>query len=102
MHVLLAWNSDFSIKQSDQFSFKLSAYEYSGKKFSQRETQCLHLLLRGKSAKETAKLLNISAKSVESHIEKIKCKMNVRTRSQLIEECILCGFDQVIPVEHLR
>lgn len=42
-------------------------------------------LLRGKTAKEIALLMSLSPRTVEHHIERIKIKFNVRTRSQLID-----------------
>ena len=45
------------------------------KKLSKRERDCLRLLLDGKSAKETARLLGIKRRTVETFFESIKAKL---------------------------
>ena len=52
--------------------------------FSQREMQCLKLLLQGKSAKEIARILDLSPRTVEFYIRNMKKKTHCRTRSELI------------------
>lgn len=51
---------------------------------SKRETQCAILLIRGKTAKEIAKFMNLSFRTVEHHIEHMKNKFGATTRSELI------------------
>ena len=51
---------------------------------SKRETQCATLLIRGKTAKEIAKIMNLSFRTVEHRIEHMKNKFGVTTRSELI------------------
>lgn len=57
--------------------------------FSEREKQCLALLITGKTAKEIGNELKISPRTVEHHLEKIKKKANVSSKSKLINQ-ILC------------
>ncbi|MBI2786895.1 MAG: hypothetical protein HYX60_11595 [Legionella longbeachae] len=64
---------------------------------SRRETQCIFFLLRGRSAKETASILNLSYKTVEDHIEKIKCKLNCSKKSELFDKAFHLGIHQYIP-----
>jgi DNA-binding CsgD family transcriptional regulator len=52
--------------------------------FSTRETQCIELLLQGKSPKEIGKMLNLSYRTIEHYIANIKDKLEVRTKAELI------------------
>lgn len=60
---------------------------------SKREAQCLYYLLRGQSAKEIAKSLCLSPRTVESFIEAIKRKTGIHSKTKLIER-----FFSAIPV----
>lgn len=57
-----------------------------------REYQCLKLIVEGKSSKEIGRYLKISPKTVENFIEKIKIKFNCRKISQLIYNLAKLGF----------
>lgn len=66
-----------------QFYQGTSIHKYSfekgdinGVKLTQREIQCLFYLLHKKTASETAKLMNISRRTVESYLDSIKRKIN--------------------------
>ena len=48
-----------------------------------REKECLSLQLHGKTAKETAKLLFISPRTVEYHFENIKNKLNCNNKKEI-------------------
>lgn len=50
---------------------------------SRRERDCLELLLQGKTAKETAAFLGLSARTVESYFENIKIKLKCSNKGQL-------------------
>lgn len=49
-----------------------------------REMDCIHWLMKGQTAKEVGKSLNISYRTVEIHIEHIKYKLNVKTLKTLV------------------
>lgn len=55
---------------------------------SPREKACLLNLILGRSAKESARILNISFRTVQAYIEKIKNKLACHTRSQLIQKLL--------------
>lgn len=55
---------------------------------TRRESDCLHCLAQGKTAKETARILGISNRTVEAYLENIKMKANIRHKSGLIS--IVC------------
>lgn len=52
-------------------------------KISMREYECLQHISHGKTAKEIAKLLNISPRTVETYINNMKLKFNCTTKSDL-------------------
>jgi steroid delta-isomerase-like uncharacterized protein len=50
---------------------------------TKRERECLECLLRGKTAKETATILGLSPRTVESYIETIKRKLKCSNKGEL-------------------
>jgi DNA-binding CsgD family transcriptional regulator len=52
---------------------------------SKREKQCMHYLMRGKTAKAIANHLGLSTRTVENYIENIKSKFGVSSKSELID-----------------
>lgn len=66
-------------------------------KLTQREEECLFLLVRGKSAKAIGKLLSISSRTVEVYINNIKQKMSVSSRNEIIDKAIELGILDIIP-----
>jgi DNA-binding NarL/FixJ family response regulator len=57
-------------------------------RLTDRELQILHLVGRGMSTRETARLLNLSIKTVESHRQRIKRKLNLTTGTQLVQYAV--------------
>lgn len=49
-----------------------------------REKQCLHWYRLGKTAKETARVLNISPRTVEEYLDNIKRKLGCRNKRDLL------------------
>lgn len=60
---------------------------------SKRELECLYNLLQGKSAKESARILNLSHRTVETHLENIKARFGILNRSQIIELAKTLSFN---------
>lgn len=56
-----------------------------GVNISDREWQCFQLYSQGKSANQTAAILNISRRTVETHFENLKNKLRVNSKSDLIK-----------------
>jgi DNA-binding NarL/FixJ family response regulator len=54
-------------------------------RLTNRELQVLHLIGKGMSTRETAHLLNVSMKTIESHRQRIKGKINLRNGTQLVQ-----------------
>ena len=57
-------------------------------RLSNRELQILHLVGKGMSTRETAHSLNLSIKTIESHRQRIKHKLNLTTGTQLLQYAI--------------
>lgn len=81
----------------------ISDYMYSlnGKKidigygdidFSKRQAQIISCLLRGHSAESTAKELNLSKRTIEFYLVKIKEKLNCKNKSEIISKSFELGF----------
>ena len=54
--------------------------------FSPRETDVSRLLVRGKTARQISETLGLSSRTVETHLLNMKRKLNVDTKSQLLEK----------------
>lgn len=52
---------------------------------SYRELECLSYLFRGRSMKDIAKSINISARTVETHINNLKVKTSLSNKQSLID-----------------
>jgi DNA-binding NarL/FixJ family response regulator len=59
---------------------------------SPREREVLQLLAEGKTTKETAALLCVSVKTVETHRQQIMSKLNIHTIAELIKYAIREGL----------
>lgn len=70
----------YSISLEGKLSKKNSA-------LTNRELQCISLLMRGHTSKMIANKLNLSRRTVEFYIENIKQKFGCTHKSQLIELC---------------
>lgn len=66
---------------------------------TKRESQVVFYLIRGNTAKEIARKIHLSFRTVEKHIDRIKKKMNVYTRSQLIEKALSAGLLSFLPTK---
>lgn len=67
-------------------------------KLSKRQEETLFLLIRGKSAKSIARILNISPRTVEYYIEIIKHKFHCHSKQALIDKVINSDFSKLIPM----
>lgn len=84
---------DLSRKSS---SYAIKEY-HTDFNLTERETECLFLLIRGKSVKEMGKFLDISPRTVEVYIENIKHKMHASSRSEIIDKAEKSGMLEIIP-----
>ena len=60
--------------------------------FTKREIDVIQCLVQGKTAKEAGQFLFVSPRTIETHINHIKDKLSVRTRSALIGRLLELGF----------
>jgi DNA-binding CsgD family transcriptional regulator len=67
-----------------------ASLQINGVNLTIRESDCIKLIIRGKTAKEIGDLLGLSNRTVEYYLENIKCKLNVNSRSELIDKVIDC------------
>jgi DNA-binding NarL/FixJ family response regulator len=58
------------------------------KKISPRQREILQLLAEGKSGKEIASILNISARTVEFHKYKMMEQLNIKTSAELVQYAV--------------
>lgn len=66
---------------------------------TRKELTVLYFLLRGRTAKSIAKILNRSPRTIEHSIERIKGKLGADSRTDLIELAINHGYYSVLPAE---
>ena len=71
---------------------------YDDYHLTKRESECLFYLIRGWTAKTIAKKLNLSNKTIECYIDRIKNKLDCPNKSSLIEKSIQLGFIFNIPI----
>jgi len=62
---------------------------------TQREREVLQLIAEGKSTKQIARDLNVSAKTVESHRRQVMGKLNIRNVAELTKYAIREGLTSV-------
>ncbi len=65
--------------------------------FSPREMDCIHFLLFGYSYKHIANKLDLSSRTVEGYIERIKVKLNCHNKQRLIDKLLEMGFIREYP-----
>lgn len=65
----------------NNFAFLSEIYNY---KFTNREMQCLPLILKGNTSKQIAEALNLSYRTIEDYIDSIKLKTGAMNKNELI------------------
>ncbi len=63
--------------------------------FTQREAQCVHYLACGKRPKDIARILRISHRTVEGHINNVKNKLNCNCQGEILKIAKANGFEQI-------
>lgn len=59
---------------------------------SQRETECLAWVSRGKSSSDIGAILGLSPRTVDSYLEKACAKLRVRTRIEAVALAVRTGL----------
>ena len=107
----LVWNNSQGLDDSLIRSLKQHSGDYQGLYFSninlkahqqnlglsKREEDYLFFMLRGQSAKEIAKTLNISIRTAEFHADNLKSKFGVNKKSELCKAAINLGYLNFVP-----
>lgn len=57
----------------------------NNQEFTDRERDCLRYTVRGYSAKQVASILHLSPRTVEEYLNNIKRKLNIHSKSELID-----------------
>lgn len=68
------------------------AGEFTGKYLTTRELACARQLIKGSTAKIMAKTLEISPRTAEDYINKLKDKFGINTQSELVVRLVNCSF----------
>ncbi len=66
--------------------------ELKGVHLTKREAECLSYIFDGKVPKEVGRMLGISHRTVEAHIDAAKLKMRCKNKSSLLSTAKKCGF----------
>lgn len=82
--------------KTDQYIFYENSLPNAGN-LTKKELICLFYLLRGASNKDISRLLNLSLRTVETHLEHIKYKLNCYSKSELISKAIEQNMLRFIP-----
>ncbi|HEV2613222.1 MAG TPA: helix-turn-helix transcriptional regulator [Gammaproteobacteria bacterium] len=69
-------------REEKPFRFNSTLLDIS---FTERQTECLYYLSRGYSAKDIARVLNISHRTIESFINQIKIKLHCTRKQEIIK-----------------
>lgn len=69
---------------------------------SSREQECLFYLCRGFTYRQLSEILNISISTAQTHIENIKLKLKLHTKSELIDEAMRLGIHNILPHTLIR
>lgn len=74
------------VKRSYQRNFR---YYYLGKEFpgiyfTKREAECIYWIVQNNTLKQTARIMNLSARTVEFYVKNMKLKLRCANKKQLI------------------
>lgn len=76
--------------QQNKEIFDIKRYYYDenyDNYLTKKEFSCLYLISNGKSYKEISKILNVSIRTVETHINSIKTKTGNHFKNNLLKDC---------------
>lgn len=90
------FNEKLNCYERKQFVYNITS-KVNTPNLTTRQFEVLFFLLRGQSAKQIGNSLKLSAKTIETHIDKLKIKFACCTRTQLIDKAISLGFICLFP-----
>ena len=83
------------IVKKESFLFELCD-QYHQFPLGKKQSQCLFYFLRGYVAKQIAGKMNISVRTVEAHLARIKSLLDCNNRAQLYEKAIALGLLNIL------
>lgn len=84
-----------------QNSYMLNT-KFNNIKLTERQSEVIFYILRGKTAKQISLFLNLSPRTVEEYLCQLKYKFNVGNKHELIDKAIAAGFLNTIPERLFR
>lgn len=84
-----------------QNSYMLNG-NYNSIKLSERQSEVLFYLLRGKTAKQIGLYLNLSVRTIHEYMDQLRYQFNAQNKLELIDVAISLGFLNTIPERILR
>lgn len=89
-------------KKKFDYEFKPACYTLTQNHLTlpltEKQQNCLFLLVRGKSIKQIAKYFKVSPRTIEGHISAIGKKINCYSKADIIEKAIDSGFLYYLPI----
>ncbi len=82
-------------------NFNLSN-DLEGEVLKKAQLNCLVGITQGKTAKEIAQCFNLSYRTVEGHINKLKERFNCNSKSELLEKLYKNGLDLPLTIENTK
>ncbi|HIF9066340.1 TPA: PAS domain-containing protein [Photobacterium damselae] len=89
------------LNPKEQASFNIDLHN-SPIKLNTRESEVLFLLLYGKKPQYIAKVLNLSVKTIENYVLRLREKFNANTKGELLDLALDHGYGSHIPPSMLK
>jgi|SRR5579862_557689 len=86
----------YLLRNKDRSYFNIQS-DHNPFQLSQRQKECVFYMLRGKTTKQIAEILNLSKRTVDFYIENIKNKIACHAKSELLIALIEAGYQHIIP-----
>lgn len=89
-YVLESFKKEF-LKETAIKNLRLTG-DLEGELLTNKQLGCIIHLIEGKTAKEIAKILGVSYRTIEGHITKLKTRFNCHTKTELISKLLKNGL----------
>lgn len=97
--LLIESNSKYNMRETN--SITLLTDKDDKYKLTKRESECLFYTLRGKTAKEIARILKLSPRTIEDYLDKVKMKFFCASKSELISKAFEDNYLTTLPMSLL-
>lgn len=90
----------FNLYQGDRHQTQKSYVQgqlYGDVQLSNRQSEVLFYLMRGKTIKRIAAILGVSPRTVDEYLEQLRLKFNVHNKHDLIDKAFALGYMNFIP-----